>query len=311
MNDREKSTAISGVPASALSRASLERLALTALILGAAGIAFSPIFVRLSELDPTATAFYRVFLAFPALYLFSAVEAKKAPVRTGPANGRDRMLLILAGVFFACDLAFWHWSIRFTSVANSTLLSNFAPIFVTLGSFILFGQRFSKRFLFGLVLAMAGAAVLMGGSLIAGGENFLGDILGLITAVFYAGYILTVGRLRARLSAAVIMSWSSASAAVILLPVTLLAGEGLIAETLYGWSILLGLALISHAAGQGLIAYALAHLPAAFSSVGLLAQPAIAAVLAWIIFGEALGPWQGLGAAVVLAGIWQARQGSK
>jgi len=311
MNERLPSTASDGTTAGAPDRVSIERLALSALILGAAGIAFSPIFVRLSELDPTATAFHRVFLAFPALYLWSVVEAKTAQAKRRPAQGRDRMLLVLAGVFFACDLALWHWSIRFTSVANSTLLSNFAPIFVAFGGFVLFGQRFSKRFLFGLVLAMAGAAILMGGSLIASRENFFGDVLGLITAVFYAGYILTVGRLRARFSTAVIMSWSSASAAVILLPLTLLAGEGVIAETLYGWSILLGLALISHAAGQGLIAYALAHLPAAFSSVGLLAQPAIAAVLAWIIFGEALGPWQGLGAAVVVAGIWQARQGSR
>ena len=91
----------------------------------------------------------------------------------------------------------------------------------------------------------------------------------------------------------------------------LLSGESLIATTAYGWAVLLGLALISHAGGQSLIAYALAHLPAALSSVSLLLQPAVAALLAWIILGEALGPWQALGALIILVGIYLARRGSR
>ncbi len=73
---------------------------------------------------------------------------------------------------------------------------------------------------------------------------------------------------------------------------------------------LLALALLSHVGGQSLIAYALAHLPAAFSSVSLLLQPVAAALLAWLILSEALGLLQGLGGAVVLAGIAIARRGS-
>jgi drug/metabolite transporter (DMT)-like permease len=78
----------------------------------------------------------------------------------------------------------------------------------------------------------------------------------------------------------------------------------------YGWAILLGLALISHAAGQGLIAFALAHLPATFSSVGLLLQPVIAAVFAWTLLAEPLVPLQIAGGVVVLIGIYLARRGS-
>jgi drug/metabolite transporter (DMT)-like permease len=81
-------------------------------------------------------------------------------------------------------------------------------------------------------------------------------------------------------------------------------------QTLYGWAVLLGLAWISHAGGQGLIAYALAHLPATFSSVGLLLQPVIAAFFAWILLGEPLVPLQIAGGIVVLAGIYLARRGS-
>jgi drug/metabolite transporter (DMT)-like permease len=74
--------------------------------------------------------------------------------------------------------------------------------------------------------------------------------------------------------------------------------------------VVLGLALVSHAAGQGLIAYALAHLPAAFSSVGLLLQPVVAALFAWLLLAEPLAALQVAGGMVVLAGIYLARRGS-
>ena len=129
--------------------------------------------------------------------------------------------------------------------------------------------------------------------------------------MFFGAYILTVGRLRARVPTAVIMVWSSLVTALVLLPATLLWGEGLIATTAWGWTVLVGLALIAHAGGQSLFAYALAHLPVAFSSVGLLLQPVAAAVLAWIVLGEDLSGWQGIGAVAVLAGILLARSGSR
>ena len=67
---------------------------------------------------------------------------------------------------------------------------------------------------------------------------------------------------------------------------------------------------MSHAAGQGLIAYALAHLPAAFSSVGLLLQPVVAALFAWLLLAEPLAALQVAGGLIVLAGIYLARRGS-
>jgi len=289
--------------------------ALAALFAGAVAIAFAPIFVRLSELGPSATAFHRLALALPALWLWVWLE-QPLHTRVGarhrlPASRGDFLRLALAGLFFAGDLAVWHWSINFTSVANATLLANVAPVFVTLGGWLLFGQRFSGRFLLGLVLAMAGAAVLMGQSLSFGVEQLLGDALGLLAALFYASYILAVGRLRATFSTATIMAWSGVVTAITLLPVALLAGESLLPATAFGWGMLLGLALFSHTCGQSLIAYALAHLPAAFSSVGLLLQPAVAALLAWWLLAEPLGGWQALGGAVVLAGIVLARRASR
>jgi drug/metabolite transporter (DMT)-like permease len=103
------------------------------------------------------------------------------------------------------------------------------------------------------------------------------------------------------------MVGSSAVTALCLLPMALIADDQIFAATWQGWAVLFGLAWITHAGGQGLIAYALAHLPAAFSSVGLLVQPVAAAVLAWVLLAEPLGPVQILGGLVVLMGIFVAR----
>lgn len=275
-----------------------ERRALAALVAGAILIGLAPIFVRWTDVGYTASAFWRAALSMPALALLLMP-------REGLASGRRAGIgwLVLAGVFFGCDLAVWHQSIRYTSVANATLMANLAPVFVALFSFLLFGERFRSAFLGGLVLALAGAAVLVSNSLTLGRETALGDLCGMIAAVFYAGYIVGVSRARQRFSALAVMFWTTLATAALLLPITLIAGEVLWPQSLDGWLVLLGLALLSHVAGQGLIAYALAHLPASFSAVGLLVQPIAAALFAWWLLAEPFGSRQALGGAVILAGI--------
>ncbi|SOD91102.1 DMT family transporter [Caenispirillum bisanense] len=292
--------------------APLVRLALPALLLGAVGIAFAPIFVRLSEVGPIATAFYRCLFALPLLWAWTSMEGRGKPQgQARPSTLRDHLLLAIPGLSFMGDLAVWHISITMTTVANATLLANFAPVFVTLGGWLLWRVKPTPMFLGGMGLAMGGAIVLMGESLTISSEQIMGDVLGVVTAVFYAAYILSIGRLRARFSTSVLMFWSTVYTTAGLLVCTLVAGEGLAIVSLYGLAILVGLAVVSHFGGQSLIAYALAHLPANFSSVSLLLQPAVAAVLAWAILNEPLSPWQGVGGVIILAGIFLARRGSK
>jgi len=279
------------------------RFALIALISGAVAIGSSPIFVRLSELGPTATAFWRLALALPVLWVWVEIGGRRREATSRPSRYLDYLALVLAGLFFTGDITLWHWSVVLTSVANSTLLVNLAPIFVALGSWLLFGERFSATFIIGITVALAGSILLVGRDLALDAQNLLGDALALLAAVFYAGYILTISRLRSRFSTATIMVSSGAVTCAALLPITLFSGEDLLATTAYGWAVLLGVALISHAGGQSLVTYALSYLPAAFSSVGLLLQPVAAAALAWALLGEALGTWQALGGAVVLSGI--------
>lgn len=284
------------------------RLALIALLVGGAAIGGSPIFVRLSEVGPMATAFWRVALALLPFMLASKVLSVAAADER-PAGLRDHVLLMLPGVFLAADLAAWHLALHMTAVANATLLANLAPVFVTLGSWLLFRTRITPVFLTGLGLALLGVIVLKGGpGGLAGGE-LLGDGTAVVAAIFYAGYMLSLGHVRSRFSTLRIMIWTTFSAALCMLPAAYLFEAEMLPLTLFGWAMLLGLAFISHVGGQGLVTYALAYLPTAFSSLTLLLQPVVAAILAWLLLAEPVGPLQAVGGAIVLAGILVARRG--
>ncbi|HXF67441.1 MAG TPA: DMT family transporter [Burkholderiales bacterium] len=280
-------------------------LALAALFAGAAAIATAPLFVKVSEAGPVATAFWRAALALPVLWVWSLAHDRHGHYASFSA---ERGRLAAAGLLFAGDLAVWHWAIVLTSVANSTLLANLAPIFVTLAVWLLYRRPPRHAFLAGLALALAGVALLVGADLRLGTAAVAGDTLGVITALFYAAYQLTVTRLRARVATSSLMAWSALFTAAALAPLALASGERILPQTAAGWAKLAALALIAQAAGQSLIAYAMAHLPATASSVGLLAQPVLAALFAWALLGEALGPLEIAGGALVLAGIWLAQR---
>lgn len=282
--------------------------ALLVLVTGAVAIAFAPILVRVAETGPVATAFWRVTLALPPLWLLRArVSRKGAP----PVSGL-RWLLIGAGLFFAGDLGIWHTSIKLTSVANSTFLVNMAPLFVTLGGWLLFSERVTPLFVAGMATALAGAWLLSRGHLAPSAATVTGDVLALFAAMSYAGYLLVIKRLRSRGGdTAAIMAWSSTVTAAALLPAMLLSGEQLVPDSAAGWLTLLALAVVPHVAGQSLIAWAMAHLPASFSAVALLVQPVAASLLAWVLLAEPVSLLQAGGGAAVLAGVALARRGSR
>ncbi len=253
-----------------------------------------------------ATAFWRVSLALLPFLLISRVTKQADET---PAGLRDYFFLALPGAFLAVDLATWHLSLTMTSVANATLLANLAPVFVTLGSWLIFRTRITPVFLAGLALALIGVIVLKGGPAAIGGGQLAGDATAIVAAIFYACYMLSLGHVRSRFSTLRIMVWTTLSATIWVLPLALFFESGIVPVTLFGWAMVLGLAFISHVGGQGLVTYALAYLPTAFSSLTLLLQPVVAAILAWILLSEPIGLMQAVGGLIVLAGILVARRG--
>jgi len=280
--------------ASTQSRAHLAGL--IALIGGACVIGTVPILVRLAEAGPAAIGVWRMVFALPLL----AVMAARADPGAFAAPSRA---VLLAGVMFALDLSFWHYGIEFTSVANATVLANLTPLIVTAIAWIVYRQAPKRLFLVAVIVAMSGAWIMTaakGGG--AGSNPLLGDLLSTATALWYALYMLAVGRARQTEGAMRVMFWSTLASIPILLGVALAFGEPLLPAGPAGWAACLGLG-IAHVAGQGAIAWALGRLPTATASVVVLVQPVVAALLGWMLFAEALGPWQSLGGAIALAGI--------
>jgi drug/metabolite transporter (DMT)-like permease len=292
---------------------------LAAVIAGALLIAFAPIFAILSTRGENGVgmwdaAFWRVFLGAAALGLMSFFQRRRIiPTRRDFACGHT--WLWLPGLAFALDFGAWHWSFEHTSVANATLLTNSAILFVALYARLVWKDELTRRFVIGSLLAAAGMAMLVYSSTRrespVGGNPVFGDFLALLTAVFYAVYQLSMKQFRREHSASLLMFWSSAIAAALLFPLALVHKAPLFPGSAVMWLPLIGLGVISHFGGQGLIAYGIAGVPASLASVTLLVQPVATAFLGVWILGQVLVPMQMAGAAVIVVGLFLAIRGRR
>ncbi len=276
-----------------------QRLALPVLVVSACVLGLAPILVRLAETGPAAAGFWRFVFAVPLLLLLTARPRSMG----GEGVGRPNRWMYLAALFFVLDLSFWHYAIEMTSVANATTLTNLTPVVVTLVGWLVFRDRPRALFLVALAVALSGAFAMSAGA--DGGQGSqprLGDLFATITALWYAGYFLVVKQARRDTSAGRIMLWSTALGAPLLLGVSLVLGESLLPASPAGWAACIGLGVM-HVIGQGGVAWSLGRLPAALTSVTVLLQPVVAAILGWLLFAETMTPVQLLGGAAVLAGV--------
>lgn len=273
------------------------------LVLAAVAMGASPVFVRLADVGPYASAFWRTALALPLLWLWAWIEGRgeraPRPVLTGP--------IVLAGLFFTGDLFFWHLAILKTTVANASFLATTAPVWVALGAWLTRAETIGARTLAGLALCIFGGVALVGQSYGFAPERLAGDLCGVVTAVFFGLYVLAVRAARARDGAGRVLFLSTAITAACLFVIAFMLEPTLLPRSTGGVAALVALAVISQVGGQGLAAVALGTLPATFSSLVIFLEAIAAATFGWILFNEALGPLQVLGGALILAGIWVAR----
>jgi drug/metabolite transporter (DMT)-like permease len=257
-----------------------------AVIAGAVAMGISPIFVRLADVGPFASAFWRVALALPLLWAWMRWDTGSA---TGDVTltpgGRALAPIVIAGALFAGDLVFWHLAIMKTTVANATFFATMA----------------------GFALCAAGATLILGSSLRIDHDRLVGDGLGIVTAMFFGLYMVAVKLARRRVPTSALMFWSTLVTALILLAVAAVAEPRLLPASAGGLVILLSLAIVSHIGGQGLLAYALGHLPATFSSLVIFLEAVAAAALGYMVLGEHITLFQVLGGIAIVSGIYVAR----
>lgn len=274
------------------------------MITGSACLAFGPLLVRLADVGPMASAFWRLALAVPFLLLMARGVGGAGSLKM--PGGRILWLSALAGLAFAADLAVWHLGIMRTTLANSTLLANAATFLLPLYGLVMLGQRLARMQVLALGVAAAGMALLLGRSAELSPQHLAGDLLCLAAAVFYTVYLVAIEKVRAQVDALPALALATLAGAICLAP---LAATG--AFWPQDWTPILGLAIGSQVIGQGLIVYAVRHLSPLVIGLSLLVQPAISAAIGAIRFGEIPGPWELAGALMVVAALVLARLPSR
>jgi drug/metabolite transporter (DMT)-like permease len=276
-------------------------LAYAALALTISGISWSAIFVRWAGIPGSASAFYRVLIAAAILLPWQAVRGPRRPI-----TRRAAAEAILGGMFFGLDLALYNTAVMRTDAATATFLGNSSPIFVGLGAWLLFKRPPGAAFWAGLALAAAGSATMIlshvGGS--SGPGDATGDLLALLAGVFFAGYLLTTERLRSTMDTLTFNTLAIAGSVAIAFVLCLAMDVPLTGYSKTTWAALAALGLLSQLASYFALVYALGHLPATITSVGLLIQLPLTAILAALLLQEPITSAQVVGGALVLAGVY-------
>ncbi len=275
-------------------------LAYAALGAGILALSLSAMFVRWADAPGPVTAFYRIFFSIFLLLPFFVPRIRNNP----SVATRSIVFPLLAGVFTACDLALWTSALSYTTASNATLLGNTAPLWVALGTWLIFKQKLSREFWRGLGFTLAGAAVIMGTDFILHPRFGLGDVMATLTGVFYGGYFLFTEKSRARFDSVVHIWLVGVGASVSLLVINLALQYPLVGFDSRTWLVFLASAVVSQLIGYMALAYALGHLPASIVSPTMILQPVVTTLLAIPLLGELPTIWQGIGGAVALAGIF-------
>ena len=272
-----------------MTKAQHHRFAFPALVVGSSALALGPWLVRLSGVGPVAAGFWRLALALPFLFVIALLT--RQPVHW--PGGKLAGIAIVAGFFFAADLAAWHAGIHLTKLGNSTLFGNTSSLIFAIWGLWMARKRPSLAQAGALGLAVLGALLLMGSSAELSMANVRGDMLCLIAGILYTGYLIAVQKARRSLQPLPMLFIASAFGAAMLLPVSFALNEQIVPAD---WTFVFILALSSQVLGQSLLVYAIGSLPPIVVGLTLLTQPAISALVGWIAYGETLSPLDWIGA---------------
>ena len=284
-------------------------LAIPALVIANIALAIGPWLVRIAKAEghvgPVAAGFWRLTIALPLLILFARTE------RTAVQPPDKRALIIaalLSGVFFASDLGAWHAGILHTRLANATLLGNCTAILFPLYGFLVARALPSRKQGIALALATLGAVLLLGRSYELSARNLVGDLFCLFAGVAYTAYLVAADKARSALPPWTTLAWSVAAGIPLLLVVAVALGEPVWPAI---WWPLVGIAIGSQIIGQGLILYAVSRVSALVVGLMLLLQPVVAAMIGWIVYGEALTALDYVGAVAIACAVLLVRESGR
>jgi len=285
----------------------IRQIPIAQVLCGAFLISFSGIFVKLADVTPTASAFYRVFFGFIFLAIATILfhDFKRL-------NLRELLLINFCGLVFALDLYFWHESIMYIGPGLATLIGNFQVFLLAAVGIIFLGEKSRPRFFFAVPLALFGLLLIVGLNRVRlSGDYRLGIYLGLLTAVCYTVFLLSLRKIQSDAGHSIFSSLMivSASSAFFLAMKMLDSGDSFVIPDLKSLFSLIGLGLFGQTIGWVLIANAMPKIRASFTGLILLLQPALAFVWDVLIFHRPTDLLSWTGVVLTLAAIYMGLTG--
>lgn len=278
-------------------------LAAVRLLAGAAMISFAPVFVRLIDMPPTSSAFYRTLIG--GVVLLGLVLVRRERLWSATAA---LIALVAAGLFFALDLWAWHRSIWYVGPGLATLLANFQVFALALAGILLFGERLRWELMVAIPMALAGLALIVSVDGSAPRPEYRWGIgFGLLTALAYAAYLLSLRQARVRgaetspVGDLAVASLFSAAALALSASVE---GVSLALPSVRDAGLVTAYALVAQVLGWVLISSSLREVPASTVGLLLLLQPTLAFVWDVLIFARPFGIGEAAGASLALAAIY-------
>lgn len=270
-----------------------------ALILGLLVIAFSPILLRLAEAPGPVSGFYRMAIGWLLLtpwFIKRLQENRYTLTELRPA--------ILGGLFFGGDLILWTTGIVLAGATLPTLFGNTTPLWVGLGTLVLFREKLKPGYWLGLLLAFAGLVLIVG---VGDSQNeylLEGMLLGLGAGFFYGSYFLAGQRGRERLDPVSFLWVVSFISSLVLLLAVLVLDQPLIGYSMNTYLAFLAMGVVIQVVGWWLISFAQGWLPASVVSPTLLGQPVLTGLIAGPLLKEDLSTSEIIGGIIVLIGIY-------
>lgn len=281
-----------------------------AVLIGAVMISFSAVWVNISDVAPTVSAFYRVFFGF--LFLGAARAA------SGDSLSSLRAILLptaACGLTFALDLYFWHASIRYIGPGLATIIGNFQVFLMAACGVLFFHEKLKLRFLLSVPLAVAGLLLLIGFKWSGLPVNYrTGILLGFMTAIAYTGYLLLLRNIQTNRSNSdtygplMLISFFSA---LFLAASIVFQNDSFAIPTLKSGVALVSLGFFSQALGWFIIAGSIAKIPASFTGLILLLQPSLSFIWDVLFFARPTSSIQWIGAILTLWAIYLGLTGSR
>ena len=263
----------------------------------------SAIFVKMAEAPSGIIAFYR--LLFTLAFLVPALLArKKEREQLVHLNGRQLRLAVISGALLAVHWVMWFESLRYTSVASSTVLVSLQPLFSILFGALFLKERVSKWGMVGVFLAIFGSAIIGWGDFQVSGAAFWGDVLSFASAGVISLHFLFGQLLRREMDALPYTVVCYTASTVCLAIYALAAGQSFSGYSCQTWGCFLGLALFATVGGQCVFNLLLKYLPASAVTMGILGEPVGTIILAFFIFGESITLQQTAGMLLILGGLW-------